>query len=134
MSLRLLSVFALVAVLVLSGCLFEGSPPQGDFQITLVLNYTDPATGQRVYNATDAWVKNGSTVFDALNKTFRVEYSTHPIYGVFVEGINGVMNTQSVYWFYFVNGRHADVGVSSYVLTEPAVFEFRFEPDTYYSS
>lgn len=46
----------------------------------------------------------------------------------FIESINGTKNGENGrYWQYYVNGKYADVGCSSYILHDYDTVEWRFE-------
>jgi hypothetical protein len=69
--------------------------------------------------------REGSSVFDVMKElqnntknNFSFNYKEYPRMGVFVGEINGIKGKRGAYWIYYVNGKEASVGVSSYVLKE----------------
>lgn len=63
---------------------------------------------------------SGSTVFDILNETAHVTYTTHA-FGSFIQSINGVENNaggNGYYWQYWVNDLLAPVAADFYVLSD----------------
>ena len=74
-------------------------------------------------------VQNGSTAFDVFNAAANLSYTTHPVYGVYVTGVNGLIEDSKTgkYWQYYVDGELAPVGVSSFVITKSVSLEFRYE-------
>lgn len=62
-----------------------------------------------------------NTVFDllkAVEQRHGVQLDTRnfPGVGIFIEGINGVRNTNTMYWQFWVNDEYAQVGASQYIL------------------
>lgn len=51
--------------------------------------------------------------------------------GFFVEEINGVKNNtqEGRYWIYYINGKKAQVGISSYILKPNDIIMWKYEPD-----
>ena len=70
-------------------------------------------------------VKNGSTAFQALNKTHIVEYKEYS-FGYFITGIDEVRQNETHSWLYFVNGVPPLASVDNYVLEEEDILIFRF--------
>lgn len=63
----------------------------------------------------------GETVWEVLNRTMVVagialHYKDYGDMGVFLEGIDGAVNTGDTYWQYWINGQYAEVGASAYHL------------------
>ncbi|MBI2578893.1 MAG: DUF4430 domain-containing protein [Candidatus Aenigmarchaeota archaeon] len=68
-------------------------------------------------NATGiATINNGSTVFDALNSSFAVEYKEFAGLGKLVTSINGFEQNSTHYWFYYVNEKFGDAAADKYML------------------
>lgn len=78
-------------------------------------------------------IKNGTTAFDVFNQTLNLNYSTHPVYGNFISGINEVEQNTTHYWQYYVDGELGQVGVDNYLITESVTLEWRLEtvPETW---
>lgn len=58
-----------------------------------------------------------STAFDALNKSFEINYTEYD-FGYFVTSINGVSQNQTHSWVYLINGETANKAVNNYYLSE----------------
>ncbi|MBN3036981.1 MAG: DUF4430 domain-containing protein [Candidatus Diapherotrites archaeon] len=116
---------AVLLLLVFAGCVQQQAPEQvSDFiTLTVRVNNSQSVTEDVVE------LPRGSTAFDAFSEVAVLDYSTHPVYGVFVEGINGVEGSveSGYFWQYYVDGELAPVGVDSFVLNESATLEFRYE-------
>lgn len=80
-------------------------------EINLTLNYSDSIESDILA------VENGTTAFQALNKTQGVEYRVSE-YGYFITSINNVSGTEEQYWTYTVNNESVNVGAGQYELTE----------------
>jgi hypothetical protein len=75
----------------------------------------------------------GSTAYD----TMKILASTTPAFsfkdkyysglGYFIEEINGVKNSDSVYWTLYVNGKYSTVGASQYKILEGDMIEWKNE-------
>ena len=47
--------------------------------------------------------------------------------GKFIDSINGIKNTGSQYWIYYVNGEKANVGVSNYKINKGDIVSWKYE-------
>ncbi len=78
-------------------------------------------------------IPEGSTVRDMMNmaastsQIFSFHEKLFSGIGYFVDEINGIKNTSNAYWFYYLNGSRANVGISSYVLKPNDKVEWKFE-------
>lgn len=77
-------------------------------------------------------VKPGSNIHDAMQKlasTHDFEFSGKNFSGMgfFVESINGMKNSMSMNWVYYINGSYATVGISGYTLKEGDTIEWKYE-------
>jgi hypothetical protein len=61
------------------------------------------------------------------NNDFDFSGREHSGLGFFVEKINDKNNTNFSYWIYYINDRQAEVGVSSYVLQDGDIINWRLE-------
>lgn len=75
-----------------------------------------------------------STVYDlmvALKNNGQINFSGKNSAGLgfFVEEINGIKNNPSknTYWFYYINGQKANVGISNYILKSGDVIKWQYE-------
>jgi hypothetical protein len=73
-----------------------------------------------------------STVYDlmlALEQRGDLNFKGQdwPGLGFFVEEINGVKNAAGNYWFYYINGKSAAVGITSYVLKANDIINWQYE-------
>jgi hypothetical protein len=128
-------ILGLIAVLLLSlafvfvGCVGSGEggktagSESGLLSVMVSIN-----NGSGVISKTVS-VKNGSTAFDVFNATVQLSYNTHPVYGIYVTGVNGLMEDSKAgkYWQYYVDGELAPVGVGAFVITKNVSLEFRYE-------
>ena len=51
--------------------------------------------------------------------------------GEFIESINGVANSNSLVWIYYINGVQAQIGVSNYKITPGDVVSWKYEKSDY---
>ena len=77
-------------------------------------------------------VKDGSSIFDAMNKMkednlFNFKYTEHLGLGAFVSEINGVKGTPGKYWIYYVNDIKASIGISNYILKAGDIIKWKQE-------
>ncbi|HUC88704.1 MAG TPA: DUF4430 domain-containing protein [Candidatus Paceibacterota bacterium] len=68
-------------------------------------------------------IKNGNTVYDAMNTLENTKGSNFTFHtkeysglGNFIDDINGSKGTPGNYWIYYVNNKEAPIGISKYVL------------------
>ena len=71
-------------------------------------------------------MKNGSTVFDALNNSFSIGYKEFAGLGRLLTSINDVSQNSTNYWFYDVDGEFAHVAADKFVLLKDSSVLFRF--------
>ena len=79
-------------------------------------------------------VKPGTTVYDLMSELRAAQglsfiATEYPGMGPLIEEINGVKNDikTNKFWFYYVNGQSANEGVTSYVLKNNDVIEWKYE-------
>ena len=58
--------------------------------------------------------KEGKTAMELLKENYTVVTKDYPGLGEFVESINGVKPDQNHFWSYYIDGKPAQVGASSY--------------------
>lgn len=103
-------LLALTAV----GLQYQGSnPDMTDDQITISLELDKPDSDVRQ----EVDLGANSTAFDALNKSFEVNYAEYD-FGYFVTSINGISQNQTHSWLYLVNDEPATKAVNKYYLSE----------------
>jgi LysM repeat protein len=75
---------------------------------------------QTVYNLMMALKKRGDFDFSGKDSSGL---------GFFVESINGVKNNsfKNTFWFYYINGKSASVGISNYVLKPNNLISWKYE-------
>lgn len=68
-------------------------------------------------------IKDGENVYEVMNNlkndknnNFDFQYREYPSLGSFVKEINGVRDGGGKYWFYYINGAEASVGISNYII------------------
>jgi len=64
--------------------------------------------------------EEGVSVYDVMKSvedhSFSFKATNYPGLGYFIEEINGIKGSPGKYWFYYVNGKEANVGVSKYFI------------------
>ena len=68
--------------------------------------------------------KENATAFDAIiaagriNECYKIKYQMFESLGAYITEMCDIKidNTKSYYWFFYVNGKRASVGVSSYIM------------------
>jgi len=78
-----------------------------------------------------AEVEVNSTVFDAVNETYKVEYSEYD-FGYLVTGIDGLAQNRTHSWLYTVNNESGDTAVNNYILSEDSDVTFSYTPNSEY--
>jgi hypothetical protein len=51
--------------------------------------------------------------------------------GKFIKSINGVENSNSLVWIYYVNGVEAQIGISNYKINPEDVVSWKYEKSNY---
>lgn len=99
----------------------DQTPGTGQNQISVSLTLEKPnETVNKQIN-----VAVNSTVFDAVNKTYPIEYTEYE-FGYFVTSIDGLAQNDTHSWLYYVNNKSATTAVNNYVLNETADITFRY--------
>ncbi|GAB4305173.1 MAG: hypothetical protein Kow0069_00590 [Promethearchaeota archaeon] len=96
--------------------------------ITLILDYGNGTVEELrglSYTGVDP------TVFDLLNATCRVEAELYPNGLYLVTGINGVVQDDSHFWHFWVNGTYSPTGASITPLGSSSVVTWKFLGETY---
>jgi len=73
----------------------------------------------------DITVKNTTTVFEALNTTFDINYSESSL-GYLITGIERTQSNDNNYWLYFVNGENPGKGAGQVLVKEGDNIVFRY--------
>ena len=78
----------------------------------------------------------GKTVFDLMKRLqdetdFQFTGTDYDYLGFFVESINGIYNNSSTgeYWIYYVNDEKAKMGISSRLIKNNDVIEWKYEKE-----
>ena len=71
-------------------------------------------------------VQNGTTIFEVLDSIATVEYKEYAGMGKLVTSIDGLAQTETHSWLYYVNDDFADVACDKYVLREDSSFSFKY--------
>jgi len=67
----------------------------------------------------------GATVYDSsVNAGLDIETSYHRKWGMMIDSVNGVENSNGNYWGFFVNGKAPNVAADKYPLKEGDIVEF----------
>ena len=88
-----------------------GSQGEGQISVNLTVDFRDSVDSNMVD------VRNSSTVLQALNASYPVEYRESS-YGYFITSIDGVSGNETEYWIYEVNGETPEKGVGKYRLSD----------------
>lgn len=97
------------------------TPDTGEDQIQVSLTLEKP--NETVSEQVDVAVN--STVFDAVNQTYPVEYTEYD-FGYFITSIDGLEQNDTHSWLYYVNNESATKAVNNYVLNETDNVTFRY--------
>lgn len=112
----------LVVAVAAAGLQYQNTAPDtGEDQIQVSLTLEKP--NETVSEQVDVAVN--STVFDAVNKTYSVEYTEYD-FGYFVTSIDGLAQNDTHSWLYYVNNESATTAVNNYVLNESDNVTFRY--------
>ncbi len=92
------------------------------------------ASGENKY---DISVEKGATVYDAMTKlasntSFSFGAKYYSGLGYFIDSINGIKNGNGNYWAFYINGKYATVGVSSYQLSGGDNIKWRYSDKANY--
>lgn len=63
-------------------------------------------------------ISKGETVFEVLDEVADVEYTEYPLAGKFITSIDGVGQTTTVWWLYYVNGQLGGVAADRYMVMD----------------
>jgi len=126
-----------VIILILLGLLFliphktiapetQTIPVSQKVTTTLKINgasYTDTIAGKMsVYDFMNQIQTEGKINFTAQNYIGM---------GEFIESINGIKNSNSLVWIYYVNGVEAQIGISNYKINPGDVVSWKYEKSDY---
>lgn len=74
-------------------------------------------------------IQEKSSVYEAMKNikddTFSFNGIKHSGLGYFVNEINGVKGESGKYWFYYVNGEEASIGISNYILKDGDIISWK---------
>lgn len=112
----------LLVAVAAAGLQYQDSTPEtGEDQIQVSLTLEKPSATV----SKNVSVAVNSTVFDALNQTYPVEYTEYD-FGYFVTSIDGLQQNDTHSWLYYVNNESATKAVNNYVLESGDSVEFRY--------
>ncbi|MBI3589174.1 MAG: DUF4430 domain-containing protein [Candidatus Liptonbacteria bacterium] len=105
-------------------------PNRGDVSkgvSAVTLSFTFPAEKKSFEISTDGQ----ASLFDLISKTdLKLETKNFPPLGRMIVSVNGFKNGEGgKYWQYWVNGKYAEVGVSSYKPQPGDLIEWKFTKD-----
>jgi len=87
--------------------------------VTNEISFKDEILGQTtVYNFMEKLQAEGKINFTEEN---------YVSMGEFIEGINGIKNSENQSWIYYVNGVEAQVGVSNYKIKNGDIVSWKYE-------
>ena len=75
--------------------------------VNIVLNYGNASENYSLQ------IMNRS-LFEIMNDSMNLTYKMYGHMGAYILCINGVCQNNGKYWFYYINGKYANVGASSY--------------------
>lgn len=75
----------------------------------------------------DLKAKKGSMVFDFLKHSINFDYVEHPIYGAWINSVEGIKNSKNRFWIIYINGKLASHGVSYCKVKGYSSIELRYE-------
>lgn len=81
----------------------------------------------------DVSVQNTTTVFEALNTSFNINYSESSL-GYRITGIEGTQSNETYYWLYTVNGENPGKGAGQVLVEDQDSIVFRYLHQSEYSS
>ncbi len=105
-ALQVMTAAALAVVLSSIGCSSAGD----DREVTTIISLPD---------------SSGVSVFELLDALHQVDYRETSS-GIFVTGIDGISNSSSSYWIYFVNDSAGTVASNMHILQGGEKVEWRF--------
>ena len=142
------SKIAIISKLIIALAIFFGgvyvgasfisqAPPTGQIRevsdqeqsVSLMIDYGEGS----VISFLDISIEGKMSLFDVIQST--AEENNIPLgfkdfggeLGVFIESIDGVPSESSdKWWQYFVNNKYGEIGVSSYIVKQGDVIEFKF--------
>ena len=101
------------------------APGEDQIQVSLTLEKPNETVRDT------AEIEVNSTVFDAVNETYKVEYTEYD-FGYLVTGIDGLAQNGTHSWLYSVNNESADRAVNNYVISEDSDVTFSYTPNSEY--
>lgn len=95
-------------------------------QVEVKIDYSGEA--EKTTEVKTVAVTEGQTAWDAIQSAIGLENIEYQDYGgdlgIFMQSINGVKPSGSKFWLFKVNGKGAEVGISSYKVQEGDKLEF----------
>jgi len=105
-------------------------------QIFVQNDKSDQSVAENVYKS-DQEVKNnlfvsyqgedGKSALELLKKSNTTETKEYKGLGEFVTSINGLAGDKENFWSFYVNGKQAQVGASSYITKSTDLIEWKYE-------
>ena len=126
-----LLIWALGASGLLASCIYGRNEGEGNVVVNIGFKY-----GEKVVWYNDTKAPAGSTLFDITKQVADVEYKEYP-YGVFIESINGVKNSGSYYWMWWMwddkmGWTLGPVGADRYVVRTGETYLWYYEDTSNY--
>ncbi|MFH1199654.1 MAG: DUF4430 domain-containing protein [Candidatus Micrarchaeota archaeon] len=129
MDFRMTVIVAAISLLAM-GCVSQQAAsvsPSAQLQMVRLTLAINDNNSVQTFNIS---VENGTTLFDILNLTEKIEYKDYGAMGMLVTSINGTAQNEggnAKYWQFYVGGKLGEVGVSAYRIERPQSIEFRYE-------
>ncbi|GEM_PF-5730168 len=97
--------------------------------VTVYLKILFNGAGEDIFK--NISVERGSTVFDVIRDNVdELRYKTYPGMGAYITSIGGVEENKEkgLFWLFYVDGKLANVGVSSYQIDKSINISLSYEP------
>lgn len=125
----LLFTLLLISTVTLSTC--SATPQQNNEEHSETIEATQTpenteTTQQEVQTISLTAEQDEENAFELLQSQHEVSAKTYD-FGVFIEEIDGVKNTDKNYWALYVNGEYAQKGADQTMLQKGDTIEFRYE-------
>ena len=79
-------------------------------------------------------IEGGENVYEVMNNlkndknnNFDFKYREYSSLGIFIKEINGVKDGGGKYWFYYINGVEASMGVSNYIIKKGETISWKLK-------
>lgn len=119
-------IIAALSVAVLAAALMQQpAPAEGKAAVECGIIFNGYGTDVRSQLEVDI----GKTAFEVMADNYDIGYAEFEGMGAYITSINGVSEDleNKMFWMFYVDGKEAEVGASSFRITQPTSIEFRYE-------